>query len=143
MTCVTVSTFEKSSQQKKENNHDKTELLPPKTFKEMAEEAFGLTYHEILFKAGKELRGISDRKLLDVYMKSRALMDTMKWKVPTSKSKEFKLPVDTNHIKPLWVTQTGSSVFEFGNTKAKETLKEPKPYFSGHKIFFWENSGRI
>ena len=54
---------------KREDSHGKSELLPPKTFEEMPEEA----YHEILFKAGKGFRDTSDRKLLDVYMKSRTL----------------------------------------------------------------------
>ena len=97
--------------------------LPSGTFEEMAEEAFGLPYHEILFKTGKELRGMSDRKLLDVYMKSRTLTDqnylprkqkivkpAMKWKVPASKPKEFKFSVDTHQSKPPWETQTGGSV---------------------------------
>ena len=35
------------AQRKKEDNHDNTELLPPETFEEMAEEAFGLPYHII------------------------------------------------------------------------------------------------
>ena len=58
----------------------------------------------------------------------------MKWKVPASKSKEFKFSVDTNQSKAPWETQTGGSVFKFGGTKAKETPEELKPYSSGHSF---------
>ena len=50
----------------------------------------------------------------------------MKWKVPASKSEEFKFPVDTNQSKPPWGIQTGSFVFKFGNSKTKKTPEEPK-----------------
>ena len=137
----------------KETNQDKTELLPPMTFEETVEDTFGLPHHQILFMTGKELRDIGDRRVLDAYMKSEGYLRTltdqnyvprkrnivkpaMKWKAPADKPKEFKFSAYTNQSKPSWETQTGGSIFEFGNTKAKGTPEEPKPHSSGHKFIF-------
>ena len=86
---------------------------------------------------------------IQLYMKSRSLIDqnylpgkrkivkpTKKWRVPASELKEFKFSVDTNQSKPPWKIQTGGAVFKFGNTKAKETLEEPKSYSLGHNFVF-------
>ena len=94
-------------------------FLPPDTFKEMAEETFGLSYQDILFKTGKELRDIVDRKYRASCMESRTLADqnyvprkqklvtpAMKWKVPISKPKEFKISVDPHQSPPPFNTQT-------------------------------------
>ena len=58
----------------------------------------------------------------------------MEYKVSSDKPKEFKVSTYTNQSKPPWETQTGGSIFEFGNTKANITLKEPKPHSSGHNF---------
>ena len=42
--------------------------------------------------------------------------------------------MDTNQSKPPWETQTGGSVFKFGNAKARETPEEPKSYSAGHNF---------
>ena len=47
---------------KKEDNHGKTEGLM--TFKEMAEDAIDLPYHEIHFMTGKKIRDRGDRLVL-------------------------------------------------------------------------------
>ncbi len=59
----------------KENNHGKTELLPPMTFEEITEDTIGATYHEILFMTGKEIRDRGDCKILEAYMRLRTLTD--------------------------------------------------------------------
>jgi len=129
-----------------ENSQDKTEPLP---FDDLLGDGLGLPYQQEPFMTGKELRDIGERRVLDAYITSRTLTDqiyvprkrkivksAMKWKVPASKPEEFKFSADTNQSKHPWETQTGGSVFKFGNTKARETPEEPKPYSAGHNFVF-------
>ena len=44
--------------------------------------------------------------------------------------------MDTNQSKPPWETQTGGSVFKFGNIKARGTPEKPKPYSAGHNFVY-------
>ena len=170
ITCDTASVYENSGKtitdidmleqgevpnivrMEKETNQDNTELLPPTTFKEIAEDTFGLPHHRICFMTGKELRDIGDRIVLDAYLTSRGypgctdqncvprkrkiVKPAMKWKVPADKPKEFKFSAYTNQSKPSWETQTGGSIFEFGNTEAKGTSEDFKTHSSGHKCIF-------
>ena len=157
ITCVTASSFKNGSQSitdmlengkvpnivqmKKGDNHGKTE--GPITFKEMAEGAIGLPYHEILLVAGKEIRDRGEYLLFDMYMRSKSTTDqnylprklkivkpAMKWSVPaisttdkdkpqgrtTGQPKEFQFSVYPYQSKPPWDTQIGGSAFLSGNT---------------------------
>ena len=49
-------------QKKKEDNHDKTENLPPMTLKEMTEDTIDAPWHEILFMSGKKIRDRGNRE---------------------------------------------------------------------------------
>ena len=60
----------------------------------------------------------------------------MECKVSADKSKEFKVSAYTNQSKLSWEPQKGGLIFEFGNTKVKDTPEEPKPHSSGHKFVF-------
>ena len=139
ITDVTASTSEKSSQtitdmlengkvpnivqMEKEDNH-------PMTFKEMAEDAIGRPYHDILFMTGKEIRDRGDLLIRDAYinMRSKTLASdvldgglpkslncvprkrkivkaTMKWKVPASST--------TDEDEPQGSTTGGPKEFKF------------------------------
>ena len=61
----------------KEDNHKKTELLPPGTFfnfepwGDFMGDDFGLRYQQVLFMTGKKLRYIGNHRVRDTYMKLR------------------------------------------------------------------------
>ena len=77
-TCVKTSTSESNSQtitdmlengnmpnivqKKTEDNHDKTEMLPPMIFNEMTKDTIDAPWHEILFMSGKKIRDRGNRE---------------------------------------------------------------------------------
>ena len=156
ITDVTTSTSEKSNQpitdmlengnvpnvvrMEKEDNH-------PMTFKEMAEDAIGRPYHDILFMTGKEIRDRGDLLVHDAYIKMRSktlgpeslnyvprkrkiVKATMKWKVPASST--------TDEDEPQGSTTGGPKEFKFSVNPYQS--QHPGNKQTGGSVFVFGNA---
>ena len=118
-------------QREKEDNHNKTELLPPGTFfnfqpwGDFMGADLGLPYQEVLFMTGKELRDIGDHRVRDTYMTLRGYPGTL-----TDQNSEQTFLGDTNK-------RLGIPIWE--HLLRRKELRRPeelKPWSSGHNFVF-------